>query len=112
MGGRAGAASGAVRRVSRRLVLRPEAQDEITEAAAWYEVRAPGLAAEFLRALDATVASILRNPFLHPMVHQEKRRALLRRFPYGLIYVVSDDEVIVLGCVHTHRHPDRWQYRR
>jgi plasmid stabilization system protein ParE len=38
--------------VSRRLVLRPQAQDEITEAAEWYDARGRGLAAEFLRALE------------------------------------------------------------
>lgn len=98
--------------MSLQLVLRPEAQEEITEAAEWYERRAPGLAAEFLRALDVTIASVLRSPLQHPIVHGQKRRALLRRFPYVLIYVATDVEVVVLGCVHTRRNPRRWQRRR
>lgn len=67
--------------MSRRLIVRPEAQDEITEAGEWYEARGSGLAAEFLRALDACMAAVLRNPFHFPEVYKEKRRALLRRFP-------------------------------
>jgi plasmid stabilization system protein ParE len=94
--------------VSLRLVLRPEALDEISQAAAWYEGRATGLSAEFLRALDATLASLRRNPRQYPVVHNNLRRALLRRFPYSLIYTASDDEVVVVACAHGRQDPRRW----
>ena len=71
--------------MSLRLVVRPEALDEISEATAWYDGRAAGLGAEFLRALDATVATIRRNPRQSPVIRDDLRRALLRRFPYSLI---------------------------
>ncbi len=35
------------------------------------------------------------------------RRAVLRRFPYGLLYVIDGEEVIVLSCYHLHRRPPR-----
>ena len=98
--------------MSRRLVLRPEAQNEIIEAAEWYSARGRGLAAEFLRASDACIASVLRNPFQYPVVHGEKRRVLLHRFPYALIYTVAVDEVVILACMHGRRDPKRWQSRR
>jgi plasmid stabilization system protein ParE len=98
--------------VSLRLVVRPEVEAELSEAAEWYEVRAPGLAAEFLRAVDARIASVLRNPSQYPLVHEQKRRALVRRFPFSLIYVASEHEVVVLACMHSRRHPNRWQQRQ
>jgi plasmid stabilization system protein ParE len=94
--------------VSLRLVLRPEALDEISQAAAWYEGRAAGLSAEFLRAVDATLASLQRNPRQYPVIHNTLRRALLRRFPYSLIYTASDDEVVVVACAHGRQDPRRW----
>jgi plasmid stabilization system protein ParE len=97
--------------VSLGLVVRPEVEAELSEAAEWYEVRAPGLAAEFLRAVDACIASVVRNPFQYPVVHEEKRRALVRRFPYALIYVATEQEVVVLACLHGRRNPKRWQQR-
>jgi len=45
------------------VVLRPEAEQELLEAQAWYESKAMGLGFEFARAADAAVASALRNPF-------------------------------------------------
>ena len=98
--------------MSRRLVIRPEATEEIAEAAEWYEKRGAGLSAEFLRALDATIARVERNPLQYPRVHQEMRRALLRRFPYGVIFTVSDEEIVILACTHGKQHPRRWQRRR
>lgn len=82
------------------------------EAAEWYEERTPGLSAEFLRALDATVASVQRNPQQYPFVHEGMHRALLRRFPYSLIDSFSDEEIVVLTCAHWRQHPRRWRSRR
>lgn len=42
--------------MTRRLIFRPEAETELTEAVDWYEARSLGLGAEFLRALDAVIA--------------------------------------------------------
>jgi hypothetical protein len=44
------------------VVLRPEAEQELLEAQAWYESKALGLGFEFARAADAAVASALRKP--------------------------------------------------
>ncbi len=98
--------------MSPRLILRREAEEEIAEAAEWYQARDRGLAFEFLRALDACLASVARRPLQYPMVHGEKRRALLRRFPYAVIFVSSNDEVVILGCLHCRRDPQRREGRR
>jgi hypothetical protein len=36
---------------------------------------------------------------------------LLERFPYLVIYQIYADEVIVLACMHAHRHPAYWVHR-
>ena len=97
--------------MSRRLVFRPEAEQEVAAAAEWYEARGSGLAAEFLRAFDVAVASVVRNPLQHPEVHPVLRRTLLRRFPYSLVYSVSDEEIVVVSCAHWRQNPRRWQRR-
>jgi hypothetical protein len=60
--------------VIRRLVSRPEAEDDITAAAGGNEARGRGLAGEFLRAFDAAVASIQRHLLQHSEVHAGIRR--------------------------------------
>jgi len=63
-----------------RLVARSAAEADIVDAALWYEQRAPGFGAEFLRAVDVTLAEVVRMPERFPVVYRESRHALLRRF--------------------------------
>ena len=96
---------------SRRLIIRPEAEAEMTEAFDWYEDRSSGLGSEFLLCLDAVFNSILRTPQQFPQVHRIVRRALTRRFPYEVFFVEDGERVVVLSVFHAKRNPKRWQER-
>lgn len=78
-----------------RLVIRPEAEAEVADAARWYEQRERGLGREFLRAFRAASAVLRRNPFQYQTVVEEARRVVLRRFPYSVFYEVHDHDVVV-----------------
>lgn len=95
----------------RRILLRPEAEQELAEAVTWYEHRGRGLGAEFLRALEAAISLLQRHPEMNPIVVGAARRAVLRRFPYSLIYVVFESEILIVACIHGRRDPQRWQGR-
>ena len=94
--------------MNRKLVFWPEAEAELAEAVDWYETRGKGLGADFMRAVDAALAAIQRNPNQYQIIKGRIRRAVLRRFPYSLIYVASEHEVTVLACFHGRRNPQRW----
>ena len=67
--------------MGRRVVFRPQAEDEVLEVRQWYESRRPGLGQEFGQALDVLVTRIADSPLAFPCVHNETRRAVLSRFP-------------------------------
>ena len=90
------------------VLLRPEAEQELLEAQAWYESKALGLGFEFARAADAAVTSALRNPLGYLRIEEEFRRVLFRKFPYTLIYLPSPEEMLVVSFFHQHREPDTW----
>jgi plasmid stabilization system protein ParE len=50
--------------------------------------------------------------FSTQVLEDDIRRAPLRRFPYGILYVVTDDELLILNCFHGHRDPRDWQEQR
>jgi len=91
--------------VSLRVTLRPRAEADLVDAFAWYEERLPGLGEAFLRAVDASLARIQRQPEAYPEAHPHIRRAPLRRFPYGVFYVIRDDRIDVLAVHHARRRP-------
>jgi toxin ParE1/3/4 len=71
------------------VIFRPEAAAETQEAFAWYEAQRKGLGVEFRDELQHTLDTIQANPNQYPVVHRNVRRALMRRFPYGVFYVVD-----------------------
>ena len=95
----------------RCLIVRPEAEVELTDAFEWHEDCVPGLGSEFLLCVDATLNSILRAPQQFPHIHRIVRRALTRRFPYEVFFVADDERVVVLSVFHAKRNPKRWQER-
>jgi toxin ParE1/3/4 len=97
--------------MSYEIIVRSEAAREVQEAFDWYEENSEGLGLEFLRAVDAGMAGIKRNPLASPTMYQDIRRALLRKFPYALFYIVKEERIIVLACFHAKRNPIDWMRR-
>ncbi|MBI2440052.1 MAG: type II toxin-antitoxin system RelE/ParE family toxin [Lentisphaerae bacterium] len=93
------------------LIVRAEAEAEMAAAFDWYEGRLSGLGTQFLLAVDAALHGIVRNPLQFPLVHKTARRALLRRFPYEVLFVAEVQRVVVLAVFHVKRNPMRWQER-
>jgi plasmid stabilization system protein ParE len=94
-----------------RVRFRREAEADVIEAFAWYRDCGLGLGEEFLRSLESCLAAIQRLPQSNPLVHRDIRRALLRRFPYCIFYVLEDEVVTVLACFHAKRDPATWKER-
>lgn len=96
----------------KRLRLTPEAELDVDAAHLWYHRQAPGLATEFLAAVNSSLASIQRRPAAYALVDPTMRRALLRRFPYAVFYEIGPAEIVVYGVFHGARDPRAWQRRR
>jgi toxin ParE1/3/4 len=89
------------------------AQDEIANAFEWYELQSFGLGGEFLRAVAAATERLEQNALAYPVIGRSFRRVLLRRFPYGLHYEITDNQVVsVLACLHQRRDPVIWPSAR
>jgi len=93
------------------LSFRPEARLDILAAKEWYEDRARGMGHEFVRAVDAAASGITRFPLAFPRVHGDIRKAVLRRFPYSLLFLVEEEDIVVLGCFHHRQDPHTWTDR-
>jgi plasmid stabilization system protein ParE len=97
--------------VTRKPIFRPQADQEVQSARQWYDDQRPGLGVQFADAIDEAVERIASNPLAFPAVYGETRRAVVRRFPYGIYFRVLQDEIIVTAVIHGRRHPRRWQSR-
>jgi plasmid stabilization system protein ParE len=97
--------------LSYSVIFSPAARAELIEAQDWYE-REAGLGRPFRHAIDALAERMSSNPRQFPIVFKNVRRALLRRFPYSLFFVMQDDDtLLVIACFHASRDPGHWQRR-
>ncbi|MFN5169177.1 MAG: type II toxin-antitoxin system RelE/ParE family toxin [Cyclobacteriaceae bacterium] len=95
------------------LYLIPQADAEFQEAAQWYEEQKPGLGLQFISVIERKLFTIQAHPDRYPKRKQNFREAVVRGFPYSIVYTFNRKRkmVRVLAIFHSHRDP-RGKYRR
>jgi toxin ParE1/3/4 len=93
------------------VVWLPEAEAELLHARAWYDNIRPELGDRFANAVEETVDTIAEHPLHFPVVHRGRRRAGVKRFPYGIFFEIQDQRILVIACFHAKRNPKNWKSR-
>jgi hypothetical protein len=88
------------------------AREELIEALTYYQEAIPGHDLVFLEEVERAVTRIILQPEAWCRISDRHRRCLLRRFPFGLIYSIEHDEIIIAAVMNCRRHPDSWKRRR
>ncbi len=94
-----------------RLIYHPHAEQELIDAARFYQERVPGLGSEFLDAVDGAISAIQSSPEQWKIIEANVRRYLIRRFPYAIYFRAFPDHLHILAFKHHSRHPNYWRYR-
>jgi len=84
------------------------AQTELDQAFEWYETQQKDLGVQFLNEFDAAIRRIANYPESYILIEKDVRRCLVKRFPYGILYGIDADKIIVIAVAHLHRKPDYW----
>ena len=93
------------------VVVRTAAVLDVAEARDWYDGRRVGLGMEFVAAFEQALLAIADHPMRFRVVLRDVRQALVRRFPYRVLYRIQGDRLVVIACFHASRDPRRWQRR-
>ena len=92
--------------------LHPEAASDLRQAAEYYRERAgTALAQAFLAEFESSIQLLLQHPLLGARWLQGKRRLVMTRFPYTIVYFVAGQEIRVLAVAHQSRRPGYWRRR-
>lgn len=96
-----------------KVILTPEAKADIAQAAAWYRERSVLAAEQFLFAVGVAFARIEAQPTSQVVVDLETgaRRALLRKFPHRVLYLIDDGQIVVFAVMHHRRDTPAWRER-
>jgi plasmid stabilization system protein ParE len=93
------------------IVFRREAQAEFDEAFDWYSEQLAGLGLDFLDCVADVLERIGSMPESYQIVFEDVRRAVVRKFPYSVLYRIETDRIVVLAVFHSKRDPKSWQSR-
>jgi plasmid stabilization system protein ParE len=89
----------------------PEAQAEYDAAIAWYQARSPQSSQRFETEVERILARIESAPDMFPKYDALHRFAVLRRFPYSIIYQAQAPRIYVVAVTHGSRLPGYWRGR-
>jgi plasmid stabilization system protein ParE len=103
----------ATRSAVKALRILPEAEEELAEAAAWYEEKRTGLGVELIAVVDRAFEEIADAPLACGLWRHERpyRRKVLARFPYVIFFRLDGDAVVVVAVAHAKRRPGYWADR-
>lgn len=87
------------------------AQAEFDEAVVYYNSELPGLGDDFLVQVLKALDRIKQFPKAWHPYTKNTRRCLVRRFPYGVVYQILKDEILIVAIQNLHRRPDYWHDR-
>jgi plasmid stabilization system protein ParE len=97
--------------------IAPAAQQEVSDAAKWYDQQRPGYGQEFMTAFRRACQTIRENPLGGAILETQDdphiRRVILHKFPYAVIYDCQDApaEVRIVAVSHMSRQPNYWTGR-
>ena len=94
-------------------IILPPAQEDIREAALWYDEKQKGLGKRFISQVREKVHFIKQNPQTGSLRYDNVRTMVLNVFPFMMHYTINENSetIIVSAVLHTSRNPETWRDR-
>lgn len=87
------------------------AEQELEEAVDHYNQQKAGLGDDFAKEVKRALVRILQFPHAWSPLSKRSRRCRTKKFPYGIIYQIRSDKILVVAVMHFHRDPKSWKSR-
>jgi len=95
----------------KKIVYHPEAFEELIEASRYYESCSSGLGSRFLDTIENSLEVIKSNPQLFCTDELGRRKYVVKKFPYLIIFRIKEDCIYILAVAHGRRKPEYWKSR-
>jgi mRNA-degrading endonuclease RelE of RelBE toxin-antitoxin system len=87
------------------------AQIELDDSFDYYEFQQENLGYRFLYEIKNAIERIKIYPNAWHKITENTRRCLLKNFPYGIIYQIKNDKILIVAVANLHRVPNYWKDR-
>ena len=93
------------------LVIHFAAEAEYEVELAWYLNRSQRAATRFMAAFEAACFAITTMPEASAICDPIHRRRQLKRYPYGIVYRVESEQILIVAMPHDRQLPGYWDGR-
>ena len=87
------------------------ARQELLDEIRYYGAAQEGLGVRFEKAVAAAVRRAVANPEHGTATSKRTRRMLVKGFPFGIVYRVTDETVLIVAVADSRRRPEYWAER-
>ena len=94
-----------------KYVFHPYARQELNQAIDYYESCQKGLGKAFAKEVYEAIQRILAFPEAWTPLSIHTRRCLTQRFPFGIIYQILPNKILIVAVAQLNRKPDYWENR-
>jgi plasmid stabilization system protein ParE len=88
-----------------------EARLEFLDSVAYYETVQIGLGERFRQSVESAVGLAIALPFAGSPHKHGTRRVFPKKFPFSIVYLVADNEIVIFAVAHFKRKPGYWKSR-
>jgi hypothetical protein len=89
-----------------KIIFRDGLRSEIQIAYQWYENQRQGLGDEFLFEIEKAFLLLKNNPHYYSFIYKTRRRLLIKKFPYKIIFEIFNYEVVIFALKHSRQKPE------
>ena len=81
---------------------------ELEDAIEYYNLQSTSLGYKFFDEVLETIELITKFPQLWALNSENTRKAVLRKFPFNLVYSVFNSKIFIIAVAHQNREPEYW----
>ena len=82
------------------------------DSVTYYEAIQVGLGKRFQQSVEAAVELATSLPFAGSPHKHGTRRVFPKKFPFSVVYLVAENEIVIFAVAHFKRKPGYWKSRR
>ena len=93
------------------VLFHPDAELVLNAAIDYYVAIEIGLGYDFSLEIISAIGRVIDFPKAWLIIEGDIRRALVKRFPYGILYAEDQGLIYIIAVMHLHRDPEYWKHR-
>ena len=90
-----------------REILSIQAENELEDALYFYDLISTKIGDHFLNQINECIESILLNPETYKLEFDLYRQAVVKKFPFVIIYTKIDSTILISAIFHTSKNLDK-----